>query len=182
MHYKIIILTILLLTGCSSMPTSQETNTTVSLLLDEIQIAVNEIAKNTENNPALPAFKKAEVKLSTIVKTGGTGGAALVVSGEKSKYTSNSSILTLDLAPKTSGPESVAKSTGHEIAQHVIAAVKAVDQNGSLKLNSLTVEAGLEVKTNVAGGIEVELVGISIEGKQSSESINGNSLKLVFSQ
>lgn len=182
MYYKILVFAVLLLSGCASMQTPQETNTTVSMLLNEIQIAVNEIDKKAQATPGLPPFKKAEVKLSTTVSENGDLSGALVVSGETSKSSANSSILTLELVPTIAGPEAGVKSTGHEIADHVIAAVDAVNQNGTLRLSSLSVEAGLEIKKKDGVGVNVELIGISIEGERSKESKNSNNIKLVFAQ
>ena len=159
---KIIIFVVvsLLLSGCASLQSPRESGISVEALLDQIQIAINEI--NAEKNPksSLPPFKSAEVKLST--KSGITteGKASLVLSGEKSRASTDSNILTLELVPDTSAAKAHIDSTGHQIAEYVISAVLAVDSKDFLKLNSLTVEAGLEVKNKLGGGIEVELVGV----------------------
>lgn len=178
---KIIIAGLLLLaTGCASLQTPQQTNVAVSALLDEIQIAINEIAARTADGSSLPPFRNAEVKLSTRASVKTEGSASLVLSGETNRTTTDSNLLTLELVPNPDLPMPLAKGTGHDIANYVIAAVSAVDQRNFLKLKTLTVEAGLQVSQTSAGGIDVELVGISFKGGLSGETTNSHSLKLIF--
>lgn len=180
MKIKIVAFIIVLLSGCSSLQSPQETNIAVSTLLDQIQIAINEIDARTGEGSGLPPFKNAEVKLITKAKITTEGSASLVISGEKSKTSTDSNVLTLELVPNPLAAELITKSTGHQIAEYVIAAVTAVDKKGFLKLNSLTVEAGLEVFQVAGGGIEVELVGVTVKGGRKGESTESNNLKLVF--
>lgn len=174
-----LILMILLFAGCANLQTPQETNIAVSALLDQIQIAINEINEQTKGG-TLPPFQSAEVKLSTKAGKTTEGSAALVLSGEGSNTTTDSNTITLVLVPNPNTAKSLARSTGNDIAEYVIAAVKAVDEKHSLKLSTLTVEAGLEVKQKTGGGIEVQLVGVTLKGKQSGESTNEHNLKLTF--
>lgn len=180
MNTKILAFSVVLLSGCASLQNPQQTNIAVSTLLDEIQIAINEIDAQTGGVSGLPPFKNAEVKLITKAKISTDGSASLVLSGERSKITTDSNILTLELVPNTSVVESLTESTGHQIAEYVIAAVTAVDEKGFLKLNTLTVESGLEVTQIAGGGIEVELVGVTVKGGRKGESTDSNNLKLVF--
>jgi hypothetical protein len=64
----------------------------------------------------------------------------------------------------------------------VVASVTAIDNKKSLKLNALTVEAGLEVVIEKEAGLKVELVGVSVEGGRTRSSATGHNLKLVFEQ
>ena len=172
---------IIFISSCASLQTPEETNVAVSSLLEEVQIAINEIDKRTKDKKSsLPPFRNAVLTLST--KTGKTdeGKASLVVSGTKSKTTTDSNTITLELVPNPKAEESLTKSKGHEIADYVIAAVTAIDENNYLKLKMLTVESGLEVVKVDGGGIEVELVGVSVTGGRTSTSTNGNTLKLIF--
>jgi hypothetical protein len=180
MKNYILILFVTILTGCASI-TAKETNIAVSSLLDEIQIAINEIDKQTKGG-SLPPFKSAEVKLSTKAVKTDEGSASLFLSGGKSKATTNSNTITLELVPNPDTSKSRTTITGHEIAKYVIAAVKAVDDKNFLKLNTLTVEAGLQVVKSESGGIDVELVGVTVKGGRSGETDNGHSLKLSFGQ
>lgn len=180
MKIKVIAFVVVLLSGCANLQSPQETNIAVSTLLDEIQIAINEIDARTGSESGLPPFKNAEVKLTTKAKISTEGSASLVLSGEKSKTSTDSNVLTLELIPNPATAESLTESTGHQIAEYVIAAVTAVDEKGYLKLNSLTVEAGLEVVQVAGGGIEVELVGVTVKGGRKGESTESNTLKLVF--
>ena len=182
MKIKLILVLLLLLTGCANLQSPKETNVAVSVLLNEIQIAINEINSKTTGDTSLPPFKSAEVKLSTKAGITSGGSASLVLSGEQSNTTTDSNILTLELVPNPISAESFTKSTGHDIAEYVIAAVSAVDANKFLKLNSLTVEAGLVVLEKSGGGIEVELVGVAIKGGRSGETTNSHNLKLIFAQ
>lgn len=170
---------VLLLSACAGMQTPRETNVTVGALLEQIQIAVNEIAAGTRGN-SMPPLRSAEITLSTTASTTSEGKASLLVSGGGSRTTSNSNTLTLELVPGTEKVSAMSMDVGRKIAASVIAAVKAVDRNGSLKLKTLTVEAGLNVNKSAEGGLEVTLVGISFNGKRSVASSTGNSLKLVF--
>ena len=178
---KNILLVILVsfLTACSSLHSPQETNVAVSSLLDEIQIAINEIDEKTKGS-SLPPFQSATIILSTATGKTTDGKASLVLSGNASKTTSNSNIITLELVPSPDTTKSLDKSTGHEIAEYVVAAVTAIDKENFLKLKTLNVEAGLEVKQIVGGGIEIELSGVSIGANRTGESTTGNSLKLTF--
>ncbi|MCR6654058.1 MAG: hypothetical protein NVV73_22410 [Cellvibrionaceae bacterium] len=180
MKKYILTLIVALLSGCASIHSPQETNIAVSALLDEIQIAINEIDARTGGGSGLPPFKNAEIKLVTKVKTSTTGSASLVLSGQKGKTSTDSNILTLELVPNPVVEAPLFESTGQHIADHVIAAFTAVDDKRFLKLNSLTVEAGLEVVRDTGGGIEVELVGVTIEGGRKKEASKSNTIKLVF--
>lgn len=171
---------LILLSGCSTLQTPEETNIAVSALLVEIQIAINEINAEAEANSSLPPFKNAEVKLTTKAKITTEGKASLYLSGEKSKAATNSNIITLELVPNADTTKPLVETTGRRIARYVIAAVKAADENQFLKLKSLTVEAGIEVIETVGGGIEVDLIGISLEAGRAVDETNSNSLKLVF--
>ena len=167
------------LSACSSLQTPKETNIAVSSLLDEVQIAINEIDEKTKGS-SLPPFQSATIKLSTAAGKTTDGKAALVLSGEASKTTTNSNLITLELVPNPSTEKSLTQTTGHEIAECVIAAVKAIDEENFLKLKTLNIETGLEVKTTKQGGIEVELSGISIGATHSGEASTGHNLKLTF--
>ena len=120
------LLVVIFLAGCASLQTPKETNIAVSSLLDEIQIAINEIDARTKGS-SLPPFKNAEVKLSTAAENATEGSGSLVLSGEGSKTTTNSNIITLELVPNPAVGRTLGRSTGHEIADYVIAAVTAVD-------------------------------------------------------
>jgi len=172
-------LIVIYLSGCAGLQTPEETNIAVSALLDEIQIAINEIDKRTEGS-TLPPFKSAEVKLSTKVGIMTEGSASLVLSGEGSNTSTDSNIITLELVPNPDATKGLGRSTGHDVAEYVIAAVSAVDDKNFLKLNTLTVEAGLEVNEKVGGGIDVELVGVTVKGKRSNQSTTAHNLKLIF--
>jgi hypothetical protein len=161
--------------------TPPETNIAVSSLLDEIQIAVNEISERTKGT-SLPPFHSAEITLSTKAATTTSGGASLVLSGKGSRETTDSNVITLELVPSSSPVKTRGPTTGHEIAEYVIASVSAIDAKKFLKLKTLTIEAGLEVVQTAGGGIKVELVGVSMEGERSKSATTGNSLKLVFAQ
>ena len=170
---------VLLLSACASTPTPKETRVTVGALLAQIQVAVNDISAGTRNS-SLPPFQSAEVTLSTTASQKSEGGGSLVLSAGGSETTSSSNTITLDLVPNPNKVSEKSVDVGRRIAASVIAAVTAVDENHDLKLKSLTVEAGLDVNKSVNGGIEITLVGISINGKRTSESSSGNSLKLIF--
>lgn len=175
----LIFLLIVVASGCASFQTPRETNVAVSSLLDEIQIAVNEINERTKGT-SLPPFQSAEITLSTKAATTTSGEASLVLSGKGSRETTDSNIITLELVPNLSADKRLGRNTGHEIAEYVIASVTAIDTKKFLKLKTLTIEAGLEVVQTTGGGIKVELVGVSVAGERSKSSTTGNSLKLVF--
>jgi len=177
---RILVLIMFVVSGCASLQTPQEINIAVSALLDEIQIAINEISAKTSADSSLPPFKNAEVKLSTKASVTAGGSAALVLSGERSKTTTDTNLLTLELVPNPDLQMPLVEGTGHSIANYVIAAVSAVDANNFLKLETLTIEAGLQVLQKSGGGIDVELVGIAFKGGRSGETTNSHGLKLIF--
>jgi hypothetical protein len=174
-------LVFLVMSGCAALQTPQETKIAVSTLLDEIQVAINEINDKTKGT-SLPPFKSAELTLSTKADKTTSGAASLVLSGKGSNVTTDSNVITLELVPNPTAATTFARSTGHEIAEHVIASVTAIDAKKFLKLNTLTVETGLEVTQIAGGGIKVELVGVTVESERSKSSTTGHTLKLVFAQ
>lgn len=174
-----IVALIYFLSACSSLMSPRATNIAVSALLDEVQIAINEIDEKTKDS-SLPPFQSATIKLSTVTANTRDGQATLVLSGAASNTTTNSNLIVLELVPNTSIAKPLRQTTGYEIAEYVIAAVKAIDEENFLKLETLSIEAGLEVKTTMEGGIEVELAGISIGATNSGEASSGNNLKLTF--
>ncbi|WP_116472539.1 hypothetical protein [Zobellella maritima] len=179
MKQLIIAAFMLLISACSSLQTPGETNIAVSSLLDEIQIAINEIDKRTAGS-SLPPFRSAEIQLSTTAGRKADGSAALVLAGGAGKATTHANTLTLELIPAADSVRIPGRSTGHDIADYVIAAVTAIDGKRFLKLHTLNVEAGLEVRRTLEGGIDVELAGMSLEGKHSVEASTGHRLKLTF--
>jgi hypothetical protein len=180
MKIKIFAFIVVLLSGCASIHSAQETNIAVSSLLDEIQIAINKINEQAGPDSGLPPFKNAEVKLVTKAEVSTDGSASLVLSGEKGNTFTDSNIITLELVPNSALAEPLSQSAGQQIAEHVIAAVTAVDGKGYLRLNSLIVEAGLEVVRIAGGGIKVELAGVTVKGNRKIESSKSHVLKLVF--
>ena len=180
---KILILTIALyLTACASLQSPKDTGVAVSTLLEQVQIAINGIDAGTKGS-SLPPFQSAEITLSTSAGKSDEGKAAIVLSGGGSKSKSSSSKMVLVLSPndKKIKPNNVVETSGQKIAEYVIAAIKAVDENKHLTLKTLNVESGFEVKSTKEGGVEITLVGIEIEGKRASESKAAHNLKLTFS-
>ena len=178
MKKYILIVTILLISGCSTLST-KDTNIAVSQLLDEIQIAINEINKQTKGS-SLPPFKNAEVVLSSKAGKTKEGSAALILSAEGKKSSNETNTLTLILVPKSTQEKMLVSGTGKQLANYVVAAVKAIDTKNDLELKKLVVEAGFSVDIDKAGGIEIEVASVKIGGKSSSTSSNGHKLKLVF--
>lgn len=170
---------VLLLSACAGIQPPEQTHVTVASLLQQIQIAVNEISAETAGS-SLPPFQSAQIKLSTTASETSQGGASLVVTAGGSSTTSSSNTLTLELEPNPNKVYTLSSDVGQKIAKSVVAAVAAVDQSKFLKLKTLTVEAGLDVKQNKEGGLEVTLVGITFNGKRSTESSTGNTLTLTF--
>lgn len=76
--------------------------------------------------------------------------------------------------------KSLDSEVGQKIAQYILAAVKAVDKQKALQLSKLTVEVGLEIVESSEGGVEVEISGLSIEGKKTKSSTSAHKLSLLF--
>lgn len=131
------------LSGCASLQTPKQTNIAVSALLDELQVAINEIDKGTQSS-SLPPFKSAEVKLVTEARSADSGEVSLFLSGKAGKVMSNSNTITLVLESNDTSKMGLTRSSGQKIADYVIAAVSAIDEKKFLKLKRLTVDAGLE--------------------------------------
>lgn len=173
------VLVIIFLSGCAGLQTAKETNIAVSMLIDEIQIAINEINDKT-NGSSLPPFQKAEVTLSTEATKNTEGKASFYLSAKGGYKNSNSNSIYFVLVPSSEKKVGIAPTSGHEIAEYVIATIQAIDKKQYLQLKQLTVSAGLKVEATKGGGVSVELVGVSIEGGRTYSSATGHQLKLVF--
>lgn len=180
---KLVFLLLLVLAfGCASLETPQATNIAVSTVLNQLQIAINKVSAETKGS-GLPPFQSAELTLSTKAVTTTQGSASLVLAAKGGKNTTGARIITLELVSSPPSHKLFTENqiiSGEEIADHIIASVKAVDSQKLLKLKSLTLEAGLEVFEVAGGGIKVELVGIAFEGERSKSSASGHGMKLTF--
>jgi hypothetical protein len=159
--------------------TPKETKIAVSSLLDQIQIAIDEIKDKTSNS-SLPPFLKAEVTLSTEATMSTEGKASFYLSAKGGLQNSQSNTISFVLAPGERKMLTQTETSGQKIAEYVIATVNAIDENGYLQLKNLTVTAGLRVEEMKGGGVSVELVGVSVEGGRTYSSSTGHTLKLVF--
>ena len=178
MKNQIAAIAFLALTGCSALQ-PRETNIAVGAVLDELQIAINEIDARTQGS-SLPPFKNAEVILSTKGVQTGEASASLVLSGEGRKSTTQSNTLTLVLGPSRTKTLTCKPSTGTQLADYVVAAVTAIDAKKFLELQRLVVEAGFDVTVDAAGGIKIEVASVSVGGKASRSSTDSHTLKLIF--
>jgi len=187
MRKILICLIVIYLSGCAGI-TPKQTNHAVDEILQQLQIAIDDIGEK-KLGPALPPLKEAEIKLS--IKSGDkkSGEAAIVVSGNIEKESTESSVLTLVLTPKPkstdksnlTGAKTAPEIKGEKIAEYVIAAIDAIkNSKSSLQLKALTYEAGLEFKDKGTTGIDVELVGVKIKGGREKSSATFNTLILSF--
>jgi hypothetical protein len=177
---KIIISIILFsVTGCGTLQSPKETNVAVAALLNELQIAINEIDSKTQGS-TLPPFKYAEVTLSTKAGLTGDGSVKLVLSAEGGESTAESNTLTLVLGPSKSKKMALKDVKGKHLADYVVAAVDAIDSKKFLELQKLTIEAGFDATTDASGGLKIEVASVSVGGKISARSANAHKLKLVF--
>lgn len=176
----LIIFTLFLVQGCAQLSTPKETGIAVGNLIDELQIAVNQIGGETKGS-SLPPLKLATVTFATTLEKDTGGGANLMLAAKGSRQSEESNSIELELVPDPNPTKTLGRSSGNEIADYVVAAVRAVDKKAFLRLNKLTVEAGLTVTKNAQGGIEVELAGISVDGTHRQSWSDGHRLKLVFS-
>lgn len=179
MYRYLLLIMILLLAGCVGLRSPEEARVTVSELLDQIQIAVNEINERTSGR-SLPDFKYAEITLSTSAKGAKEASANFVLSGEGKWSKVKSNTLTLVLTPDKPDKKLSSSATGRQLAEYVIGAVDAIDRNSLLALKKLTIETGFNVTAGKAGGVEIDVVGISAGGKLSTTSSDSHTLKLVF--
>lgn len=176
----LIIFTLFFIQGCAQLSTPRETGIAVGNLIDELQIAVNQIGEETKGS-SLPPLTLATVTFATKLEKDTGGGASLMIAAKGSRQSEESNSIELELIPDPNPTESLGRSSGNELADYVVAAVRAVDKKAFLRLNKLTVEAGLTVIKNAEGGIEVELAGISVDGTHKQSWSDGHRLKLVFS-
>lgn len=177
---KIITLIFLvMLSGCVGLQSPEKAGLAVGQLLEQVQIAINEISKNTENS-SLPAFNKAEITLLTQYDQSSIAGATIFLSAKGEKSSKENNLLTLTLKANPSSVPKVNAEVGQKIAEYVLAAVRAVDKQKALKLVKLNVEVGLEISESIEGGIEVDIIGVSIEGTKTKSSTSGHKLTLLF--
>ena len=171
---------ILVISGCTSLQTPQDTSIAVSEILKQLQFTIDEIGKKPEGS-SLPPLKEAEVKLTTIVGTKDAAKGSLIISGEYEKNSTESNVLTLVLAPNPKQVLDKANIKDYKVAEHILAAVSAIDKNNtSLELKSLTYESGLKIEKIKGVGLKIELIGIETESGRTNTSTNANSMKLVF--
>ena len=177
----VILAFLVILSGCAGLQNPKQTEIAVGKLLDQVQIAINEIGKNSESS-SLPPLKKAEITVSTGYTRSGSGGASIILSAKGEKSSSENNSITLTLEPNKSTVKSMNAEIGQKIAEYVLAAVKAVDEQKTLQLSKLNVEVGLEIVESAEGGIEVDISGVSIEGKKTKSSTSGHKLILLFEE
>ncbi len=170
---------VVVLSGCAGLGTSQQAEMAVGELLDQVQIAIDEIGKNSASS-SLPPLKTAEIIVSTEYTRSGGAGAKIFVGAKGEKSSTENNSLTLTLTPNTTKAKSSERQVGHDIAEYVIAAVRAVDEQKALQLSKLSVEVGLEIVESSEGGLEIEVSGVSIEGKKAKSSTSGHKLSLLF--
>ncbi len=168
-----------LLAGCGTLQSPKETNIAVAALLDELQIAINEIDARTQGS-GLPPFKQADITLTTKAGISGDGSVKLVLSAGGGKSTAETNTLTLVLGPSKAKRARLKEGTGKQLADYVVAAIEAIDGRKFLELQKLTVEAGFDAATDASGGLKVEVASISVGEKISIRSSNAHRLKLVF--
>jgi len=174
-----ILLVLLLLQGCMSIQTPNEAGIAISEVLKEIQIAVDEINEKVPKG-RIPHFSKAEVVLTAEKESNNSGGASIVLSGNKENNTTTSNKITLILTPKKEQTKQLRRTTGKDLANYVIEAVKAIDQNGYLNLEKLEIEAGFTVEKKGELGVEIEISSLTFGGKHSATSKSAHTLKLIF--
>ena len=170
---------VLVLSGCAGLQTPEQAKMAVGKLLEQVQVAINEIGKKSGTS-SLPPLKTAEITISTEYAQSGGGGASILLSAKGQKSSTENNSLTLTLEPNTLTVESLDPAVGQKIANYVMAAVNAVDEQKTLQLKKLTVEVGLEIVESAEGGIEVDISGVSIEGKKTKSSAAGHKLSLLF--
>lgn len=168
-----------LLSSCAGLQTPEQTGLTVGKLLDQVQIAINEISKNSSGS-SLPPLKSAEITVTTAYAQTDSGGASIFLSAKGEKSSDKSNSLTLTLKPNTVTTKSLDPAIGQKIAEYVLAAVKAVDEQKALQLSKLNIEVGLEIVDSKEGGIEIDISGVTVEGKKSQSSTSGHKLILLF--
>jgi hypothetical protein len=178
---KKLILSIMIISiaGCGTLQTPKETNIAVSALLDELQIAINEIDSKTQGS-TLPPFKYAEVILSTKAGIAADGSVKLFLSADAGKSMVETNTLTLILGPAKARKEMLKAGTGKQLADYVVAAVEVLDSKKFLELQKLTVEAGFDATVDGSGGLKIEVASVSVGSKISMSSVNAHKLKLVF--
>ncbi len=164
--------------GCATF-SPKETQIAVKQLVDQVQTAVDIIEQQTSGSE-FPPLKMAELTLSSKAKKEANGQVALFLSAKGGKAQTDSNSITLVLIPNPIRAKGLVKGPGQNIANAVVAAVSGLKDIQGLKLKSLTVVAELEIVTDAAGGIKVELSGVSIEGQASKTVTTGHSLKIVF--
>lgn len=172
---------VLILSACTGLKSPEQTGVAVGKLLNQVQIAIDEISKSSESS-SLPPLKKAEITVSTEYARSAVGGATVFLSAKGEKSTTDNSSLTLTLEPNPSSEKPLDTGIGQNIAKYVLAAVEAVEKQKSLKLSKLNVEVGLEIVQTAEGGIEIEISGVSIEGKKTNSSTSGHKLTLLFEE
>lgn len=178
---KLVIVTIvLILSSCASVRTPNQNGQAIGKILIELQAALDAIDQEAEGS-SIPPLKNATITLSTAKGITTEGDVGFILTAEGSKTLTDSNVMTIILVPNKDKAASLVEGIdGSELAKYVVEAVRAIDGNNVLELESLEVEAGFEVKSSSAGGVDIELGGFSTVAKKGKETTNSNSLKLSF--
>ncbi|MDF7805984.1 hypothetical protein P4E94_00945 [Pontiellaceae bacterium B12219] len=171
----------LLISGCCTSKKANPTNMNVEVLLDEIQIAVNEINASVIKG-SLPPLQKAEVSIDAKFTRVTDGTVKLVIYAGGKKTNSESTALKMVLVPNDRTTSNLVPSMGQRMATSVIEAMSAIDNQSALTLKLLTVEAGIVIDKEGGAGIDTEYEGITIKAGHSRAASSGNTIKLFFEE
>lgn len=191
----ILFVVVLALSGCAGVDihgTSYEKRAVaLQQMIVEIQTALVLVSHEVEKKTNLK-LGSASLSLGTALGKSAEGGAELlVVSGKASRSDETSDKLAIKLVPMERmkmTAEAPEKTLSERLAMSIVSAVEGVSKAGAgkypMSVEKLTIEMGITTKTSTSagGGLELEVIPLSLSGKGTYSKSDSSILSLEFVQ
>jgi hypothetical protein len=189
----ILLVVALALSGCAGIDVHgtsyEERAVTLQKLVVGLQSALARVGEEVEKKTDLE-LGEASLSLNTALgKSAEAGGGMLVVSGKASRSdeTCDKVVVKLvPLKPRKAMVDITVKTLSERLAMSIVSAVEGVSKVGTgeypLLVEEITIEVGITAKnaTSAGGGLELEVVPLSLSGKGTYSRSDSNVLTLKF--
>jgi hypothetical protein len=170
------------LSGGGNAGISTSRSVTVTELVDQVQVAVDNLDKNPINGFVL---KSAEITVATEKVTTAEGKVALVISTNASRARMTGQTLSFTLRPSGSSLLK-SRSVGNELANSIRAAMQEIQSSNldNYHVTDFSATAAIKATDALGGGVEFEFSGASIAASSEVSNANttSNTIKLSFGQ
>lgn len=189
----ILLVVALALSGCAGIDVHgtsyEERAVALQKLVVGLQSALARVGEEVEKKTDLE-LGEASLSLNTALgKSAEAGGGMLVVSGKASRSdeTCDKVVVKLvPLKPRKAMVDITVKTLSERLAMSIVSAVEGVSKVGTgeypLLVEEITIEVGITAKnaTSAGGGLELEVVPLSLSGKGTYSRSDSNVLTLKF--